>query len=99
MKKEAVDYYLFHQANLMLNETIVRKMKLSPSQVPYSIRKFGNTSSATIPLTMVTELRDPLRARHLKLLGCGFGVGLSWATVYFETDNIACPDLIEYRHE
>lgn len=99
MKKESVDYYLFHQANLMLNETIVKKMKLSPSQVPYSIHKFGNTSSASIPLTMITEIQEPLRMRPLKLIGCGFGVGLSWATVYFETENVVCPDLIEYKHE
>ena len=99
IEKEGIDYYLFHQANLMLNETIVKKLKLEPTQVPYSIRKFGNTSSATIPLTMVTELKEFLRTRHLKMIGCGFGVGLSWATVYFETENIVCPDLIEYRHE
>lgn len=93
-EKESVDYWLFHQANLMLNETIVRKLKLAPPRVPYSIRKFGNTSSASIPLTMVTELEEPLRSRRLRLVCCGFGVGLSWATVCFETDRIVCPGLI-----
>lgn len=96
VEKEAIDYCLMHQANLFLNETIRRKLKLTEAQVPYSIRKFGNTSSASIPLTMVTEIKEDLRSRRLKLTGCGFGVGLSWATVYFETDSIVCPDLLEY---
>lgn len=95
--KDNIDYYLFHQANLFLNETIRKKMKLSLEQVPYSINKFGNTSCATIPLTMVANLKNELESHKLRLIGSGFGVGLSWATVYFETDHIICSNLIEYN--
>ena len=94
--KDNIDYYLFHQANLFLNETIRKKIKVESEKVPYSLEFFGNTSCATIPLTMVTNLRDQLQSQKLKLIGSGFGVGLSWATVYFETENIICPPLIEY---
>lgn len=90
-----VDYFLFHQANQFMNEMIRKKLKLTKEQVPYSLRDFGNTSSASIPLTMVTELAEPLREKSLKLAACGFGVGLSWASVLFNTDRIVCPDLIE----
>lgn len=93
--REDVDYFLFHQANLFMNEKIRKKLKLREDQVPYSLRDFGNTSSATIPLTMVTQMQDALKTRHLRNVGCGFGVGLSWGTVYFETNGIVCPDLIE----
>lgn len=95
-EKEEIDYYLLHQANRFLNETIRKKLKLSEAQVPYSIQEFGNTSSATIPLTMVTQIKDDLRNRPLKLVCSGFGVGLSWATVYMETGGIVCSDLVEY---
>jgi len=94
--KESVDYFIFHQANLFLNEKIRTKLKLEPEKVPNSIKNFGNTSSASIPLTMVTELREKLISQKLKHIACGFGVGLSWGSVYFETENIICPKLIEY---
>ena len=90
-----VDYYIFHQANMFMNEKIRKKLKLTPEQVPYSLADFGNTSSASIPLTMTTQLSDRLRNGKLKLMACGFGVGLSWGSIYFETDKIVCPELIE----
>lgn len=95
MDKDSVDYYIFHQANLFMNEKIRKKLKLEPEKVPYSLQKFGNTSCASIPLTLVTQLAPQLREKKLKLLGCGFGVGLSWGAVLFDTNRIACPDLIE----
>ena len=96
MDREQIDFYLFHQANFFLNETIRKKLKLNEGQVPYSLKNFGNTSCATIPLTMVSELRSKLEAEKLKMIGCGFGVGLSWGSVYFETNEIVCPELVIY---
>ena len=95
IQREDVDYYLFHQANLFMNEKIRKKLKLDEGQVPYSLKDFGNTSSATIPLTMTTQIREELQQKPTKLITCGFGVGLSWGTIYFETNNIICPELIE----
>jgi len=95
VERDKVDYFLFHQANMFMNEKIRKKLKLIPEQVPYSLENFGNTSSATIPLTMTVKIREQLEKEKLKLIACGFGVGLSWATVYFETDGIVCPELIE----
>ncbi len=90
-----IDYFLFHQANKFMNEKIRKKLKLAETQVPYSLKDFGNTSSATIPLTMVTQIQKDLMMRKLSMVGCGFGVGLSWGSVYFKTNRIVCPDLIE----
>lgn len=95
LEKEKMDYFLFHQANMFMNEKIRKKLQIPPEKVPYSLKDFGNTSSATIPLTMVTQLQKDLQSRHLKNIACGFGVGLSWGSVYFETDSIIVPDLIE----
>lgn len=90
-----VDYFVFHQANLFMNEKIRKKLKIPEEKVPYSLNNFGNTSSATIPLTMVTELKDQLKTKSNKIIACGFGVGLSWGSVYFEADNIVCSELVE----
>lgn len=93
--KDGVDIFTFHQANLMMNEMIRKKLKLPEDKVPYCMDEFGNTSCASIPLALVTREREKLQNGHLKQIACGFGVGLSWGSVYFETDKIAVPELIE----
>lgn len=95
ISQEEVDYFLIHQANKYLIDKIVRKIKADPEKVPYSLQTYGNISSGTIPLTMVTQIAEPLRTGQLRLLGCGFGSGLSWGSVYFETNQIIVPELIE----
>lgn len=80
--KEQVDYFVFHQANMMMNKMIAKKLKLPVEKVPYSLKHFGNTSSATIPLTVVTELKSQLEEKDLTFIFCGFGVGLSWGTIH-----------------
>lgn len=92
---DSVDYFVFHQANKFMNEKIRKKLNLPTEKVPYSLRDFGNTSSATIPLTIVTELRQNLLSKKHMVVGCGFGVGLSWGSVAFELERIIIPDLIE----
>lgn len=92
---DQTDYFIFHQANKLINETIRKKMKIDSIKVPYSIDKFGNTSSASIPLTLVSELKKELESKKLNLLFSGFGVGFSWGSVLVNTERISCPDLIE----
>ena len=88
------DYFLFHQANMKMNNMIVKKLKLDPAKVPSEMYNFGNTSSASIPLLMVTQIRDQINEKPTKLLCCGFGVGLSWGTVAFE-QAIKVSELVE----
>ena len=92
---EAVDCFVFHQANKMITDKIRKKLKLEEDKCPVSMDYFGNTSCATIPLTLVTRRQKELTEGHLSTIGCAFGVGLSWGSVYFETDKIIVPDLIE----
>ena len=89
------DSFIMHQANLIMNESIRKKLKFTAEQVPYTLAKYGNTSSASIPLTIVSELKDKVKSEQLNLLISGFGVGLSWGAVSFKTDKIVCPDIIE----
>jgi len=93
--KEEVDFFVFHQANRMINDRIRRQLKLDAARVPSTLPAFGNTSSATIPVTMADQLRAQLRGARHKLILCGFGVGLSWGTVACEVGPIVCPDLVE----
>ena len=92
---EDYDYFILHQANSMINEMIRKKVKAEPEKVPYSLHEFGNTSMASIPLTIVTQLKGKVENRKTSFIACGFGVGLSWGTVSFETCNLVISDLVE----
>jgi 3-oxoacyl-[acyl-carrier-protein] synthase-3 len=92
---EDYDYFIFHQANKLLNEKIRKKLGLDKDKVPYSLAHFGNTSGATIPLTITTELKNILLTDKKKVVLCGFGVGLSWGAAMMELGPICMPDLIE----
>jgi 3-oxoacyl-[acyl-carrier-protein] synthase-3 len=92
---ENIDYFIFHQANLLINESLRKKLKLPKEKVPNTIHKFGNTSCASIPLTIVTELKKQVEKEKLNFLLAGYGIGLSWGAVTITMDSIICPDLIE----
>ncbi|MDF3029535.1 MAG: ketoacyl-ACP synthase [Moraxellaceae bacterium] len=92
---EDFDYFVMHQANRLINETIRKKLAMPAEKVPYSIDQFGNTSSASIPLTMAVRLRSELESSSLKLLLSGFGVGLSWGTAFLHTNEVICLPLLE----
>jgi 3-oxoacyl-[acyl-carrier-protein] synthase-3 len=93
---EQVDYFVFHQANLLINETLRKLLKIPAEKMPYSLHNFGNTSSASIPLTIVTQLNNQVKQQGNRMMLCGFGVGLSWGTANIELDNIVCPPLLEF---
>ncbi|MCX6240032.1 MAG: ketoacyl-ACP synthase III, partial [Bacteroidia bacterium] len=80
---------------LMMNEKIRKKLKLPLEKVPYNLKDFGNTSCASIPLLMTTNIRKSLNSNNLEIVLCAFGVGLSWASAYLKLDNIVCSELIE----
>ena len=82
----SVDYFVFHQANSYINGFLAKKLKLTEEKIPSTIEKFGNTSSVSIPLTIVSELKDKL-TDHKRLLLSGFGVGLTWGTAIIDVEN------------
>ena len=90
-----IDCFPFHQANMFLNETIREKLKIDAKKMPYCMKEFGNTSCASLPLTLVVTRRSELQNMPMKMLGCAFGVGLSWGSIYFKTNKIIVPKLIE----
>lgn len=92
--KEDVDYFIFHQANRMINETIRKKLGLPEEKVPSTLREFGNTSGASLPVTVTVRLREALASGNKRLLFCGFGVGLSWGGAIVDIENAIFPELI-----
>lgn len=90
----AIDNLYLHQANKMIVEAIAKRMSIPIEKTPTSLLEYGNTTSASIPLTMVSEKGKDLSEQHQINLACGFGTGLAWGAVYFETDKIVCPPVI-----
>jgi len=90
----SIDYYILHQANKMLTEKVRKKINAEIEKTPYSLDEYGNTSCSSIPLTIVTRLKNEVSEKKCSLLTCGFGVGLSWGSLYLELDQIKCPDVI-----
>jgi len=89
-----LDYYLFHQANDYMNGYLAKKLKLPVEKVPSCIARFGNTSSVSIPLTIVSQLQGKLAEKKRAML-CGFGVGMSWATAFINFDQCFISDIVE----
>ncbi len=89
-----VDYVVFHQANKFMTDFFAKKIKCPKEKIPYCLNRFGNTSSASIPLTIAAELREPLRERQ-RLLLSGFGAGLSWGGALLDLDGCVVPLLAE----
>lgn len=90
-----IDFFVLHQANRIINETIRKKLKIESEKVPYSIGQYGNTSSGSIPLTIQTELNHILMSGNHRMILSGFGVGLSWGSVMLSTSSLTIPKLIE----
>ena len=72
-----IDSLFLHQANHFINDKIAKKLQLGSEKVPYTIGFYGNTGSASIPLTMTHHFSTAnAKGAHRAVL-CGFGVGLS----------------------
>jgi 3-oxoacyl-[acyl-carrier-protein] synthase-3 len=95
LSPQTVDGLFLHQANHFMNEKIARKLQFAPQQVPYTIGFYGNTGSASIPLTMAHHLSTTGSDGTRRALMCGFGVGLSWGVASAELKDVCAPPVIE----
>ncbi|WP_295537489.1 ketoacyl-ACP synthase III [uncultured Pseudacidovorax sp.] len=93
--KAGVDHFVFHQANRMINETIRKKLGLPAEKVPSTLHDLGNTSGASLPVTMTARLHDQLDGGRARMLLSGFGIGLSWGSVLLEVDGARFIPMIE----
>ena len=89
-----VDYFVFHQANNFINSYLAKKLKLDSEKLPSTIEKFGNTSSVSVPLTIVSELNNKLNEKNTLFLSA-FGVGMTWASSILTFNGCKICDLVE----
>lgn len=89
------DGFLMHQANLFMLKHLIKKSKLPADKAPINIDQYGNTSCASIPLLMTTNLKDRLSSESLRLGMFGFGVGYSWAGASLDVGPLKCVETIQ----
>lgn len=97
MTNEDFDYIVFHQANNFINSYIAKKMRLDTTKIPSTISKFGNTSSVSVPLTIISELKDKLKGNKCLLMSA-FGVGMTWATGIVPFSDCKISDIVEVEN-
>jgi 3-oxoacyl-[acyl-carrier-protein] synthase-3 len=89
---DKIDYFILHQANLFIIETIRKKLKIDSSKIPLSIENFGNTNGASIPLTICVNFTNNISSGDIVM--SGFGVGLSWGTLHFSVHREILTNII-----
>ncbi|HEX8306979.1 MAG TPA: ketoacyl-ACP synthase III [Allosphingosinicella sp.] len=91
---EDYDAFLLHQANAFMIRHIAKKAKLPPERTPINMDRFGNTSSASIPLLMTTDVAASLKSGRRRIAMFGFGVGYSWGAASMEVGPLDCCETI-----
>ena len=81
MAMDEVDLVVFHQANMRIIHAASEVLAIPPSKVFNNLDRYGNTSSASIPLALDEAYRLGRIQRGKHVLFSGFGAGLTWATV------------------
>ncbi len=94
---ESIDMFYLHQANRIMLETIRKKLKIPAEKCPYSLDLFGNTSSASIPLTICQSVANNDSLNPENAVVCGFGIGLSWASAKISLKNTMVLPITEYN--
>jgi 3-oxoacyl-[acyl-carrier-protein] synthase-3 len=80
VKLEDVDLFLFHQANLRINEFVTQKLEIPEHKVYSNIQKYGNCSAASIPMLLTETERDGRLQPGSLVSMTGFGSGFTWAS-------------------
>lgn len=97
LRPNDMDLLLLHQANAFILDRLRTKLEVDATKLPDEvIRRYGNSSSATVPLAMALACAGREQAR---ILACGFGVGLSWGAAMFETGALRFCEVIETGEE
>ena len=92
---EEIDWLVFHQANKFMTDFFAKRLKFNMEKVPYCIQKYGNTSSTSVALTIVSELGSKMKDGD-RVVMCGFGAGLSWGTARVVFNDCKISPVIEY---
>lgn len=82
--KDEITYFVIHQANYRIIESIAKRMKVDIERFPVNMEHYGNTSGASVPLLLDEMNRAGKLKRGDKIVFAGFGGGLTWGATLLE---------------
>lgn len=81
LSAEDVDYYILHQANKRIIESVAKRLHVSIEKFPMNLDRYGNTSAASIPILLHELSREHILKPGDLVILSGFGGGLSWGSL------------------
>jgi len=79
LEKSDIDYFIPHQANVRIINAAAKRLGLPPEKVLINVDRYGNTSTASIPIALAEAVREGRIKKGNHILMVGFGAGLTWA--------------------
>ena len=83
LKPEDIDLFIFHQANLRINDAVAKQFNIPEEKVFNTIQKFGNTTAATIPIGLDEAVRAGKLKKGMLVATAAFGSGFTWASAVY----------------
>ena len=83
LKIEDIDLFVFHQANLRINDMIAKQFNIPEEKVFNTIQKFANTTAATIPIGLDEAVRAGKLKKGMLVASAAFGSGFTWASAIY----------------
>lgn len=81
---DSYDCFAFHQANLYILKQIAKKTKMDFNKLPITLDRYGNTSGASAVVSLCDRYGSNDDQAKIRVMACGFGVGISLGAVSFE---------------
>ena len=81
---DQVDLYLFHQANMRINQYVAKTLGIPEEKLIHNIQKYGNTTAGTIPLLLDEAVRTGKLQHGMKVACIAFGSGYTWGAALID---------------
>jgi len=83
LKPEDIDLFVFHQANLRINDMVAKQFNIPEEKVFNTIQKYANTTAATIPIGLDEAVRAGKLKKGMLVASAAFGSGFTWASAIY----------------
>lgn len=84
LSPDDIKYYVLHQANIRIIQSVAKRLKVSEDKFPISLDHFGNISAGSVPILLDEINQKGLLQKGDKIVMSGFGGGLTWGTCVLE---------------
>lgn len=84
LQPEDIKYFVLHQANIRIIQSVAKRLKVSVDRFPTSLEHCGNVSAASVPILLDEINKKGMLQKGDKIVMSGFGGGLTWGTCVLE---------------